>query len=161
MAAQHGDESVEGEPLVEEYMRTDVVTIGPEATVKELAHTFHEEDVSGCPVVDEEGNLFGIVTEGDLVAQDAELHPPRYIQFLDSKIYLQSPKKFEERLRKVTGYTVKDVMTADVLTVTPKTPVRRAATIMADNRINRLPVVEGRKMVGLIGRHEVLCAMGY
>jgi len=159
--AARDDESVEGEPLVEEYMRTDVVTIGPGATVKELAQKFHETGVSGCPVVDEENNLFGIVTEGDLVAQDAELHPPRYIQFLDSKIYLQSTKKFEERLRKITGYTVKDVMTADVLTVTAKTPVRRAATIMADKHINRLPVVEGRKLVGLMGRHEVLRAMGY
>ena len=161
MAARHDDDPVGGDPLVEEYMRTDVVTIGPDATVKELAQRFHETGVSGCPVVDDDDNLFGIVTEGDLVAQDAELHPPRYIQFLDSKIYLQSTRKFEERLRKITGYTVKDVMTADVLTVTPETPVRRAATIMADKRINRLPVVEGRKLVGLIGRHEVLRAMGY
>jgi CBS domain-containing protein len=158
--ARHHDEPAEGEPLVGEYMKTDVITIGPDATVKELADLFHEHGISGCPVTDADGALLGIVTEGDLVAQDADLHFPRYIQFLDAQIYLQSPKKFEERLRKITGATVKDLMTTDVLTVTPQTAVREAATIMADKRINRLPVVEGEKVVGLIARHEVLRAMG-
>jgi len=142
-------------------MRKRVVTIGPDATVKELAQLFHEHDISGCPVIDDKDQLIGIVTEGDLVAQDADLHFPRYIQFLDTQIYLQSPKKFEERLRRITGATVREVMTTDVHTVGMDTPVRKAATIMADKGINRLPVVDDRgRVVGLLGRHEVLKAMG-
>ncbi len=57
------------------------------------------------------GRLVGIVTQGDLVALDADLHFPYYIQFLDSLIYLESRHKFEERLRKAVGAFVKDVMT--------------------------------------------------
>lgn len=158
--ARHRDDPAEGEPLVGEYMTSDVITVGPDATVKELAELFHEHGISGCPVTDNDRVLLGIVTEGDLVAQDAELHFPRYIQFLDAQIYLQSARKFEDRLRKITGATVRDLMTTDVLTVTPQTTVREAATIMADKRINRLPVVEGVKVVGLIARNEVLRAMG-
>jgi len=142
-------------------MRKRVVTIGPDATVKELAQLFHEHDISGCPVIDDKDQLIGIVTEGDLVAQDADLHFPRYIQFLDTQIYLQSPKKFEERLRRITGATVREVMTTDVHTVGMDTPVRKAATIMADKGITRVPVVDDRgRVVGLLGRHEVLKAMG-
>lgn len=158
--ARQGSEAAEGEPLVGEYMKEDVITVGPDASVKELAELFHQNGISGCPVTDDDGVLLGIVTEGDLVAQDAELHFPRYIQFLDAQIYLQSPKKFEERLRKIAAATVKDLMTTDVITVTRETPIREAATIMADKGINRLPVVEGVKVVGLIARNEVLRAMG-
>jgi CBS domain-containing protein len=142
-------------------MRTQVVTVGPEATVRELAELFHKHDISGCPVVDGEGRLIGIVTEGDLIAQDADLHFPRYIQFLDSQIFLESPKKFEERLRRITGATVRELMTVDVYTVDPGTSVRKAATVMADKGINRLPVVDDAgRVVGILGRHEVLKAMG-
>jgi CBS domain-containing protein len=155
------DEPTEGEPLVADYMKKQVVTIGPDATIKELAQLFHENDISGCPVIDEKEQLIGIVTEGDLVAMDADLHFPRYIQFLDSQIYLESPKKFEARLRKITGATVREIMTVDVLTVDLQTPVRKAATIMADKGINRLPVVDDAgDLVGIIGRNEVLKAMG-
>jgi len=159
--AHRHDEAAVDEPTIAEYMKTEVVTVGPDATIKELAGLFHEHDISGCPVVDEDGRLIGMVTEGDLVAQDADVHFPRFIQILDSNIYLESPKKFEERLRKITGATVREVMTSDVLTVTPDMPVRRAATIMADKGINRLPVIDDDgRVIGILGRHEVLQAMG-
>jgi CBS-domain-containing membrane protein len=157
----HHDETTEGEPLVADYMKADVVTIGPDATVKELAQLFHENDISGCPVVDDKDRLIGIVTESDLIAQDADLHFPRYIQFLDSQIFLESPKKFEERLRRITGATVRELMTVDVYTVEPETSVRKAATTMADKGINRLPVVDDiGRVIGILGRNEVLKAMG-
>lgn len=153
-------QTAETGPLVGEYMKTEVVSVKPEATVRELVELFKETGVAGCPVVDETGGVVGMVTEGDVVAQDADLHFPRYFEFLDSLIYLESPKKFEERLRKITGATVGDIMTRDVITVSPQSSVHAAATIMADNRINRIPVVEKGKLVGIIGRHEVLRAMG-
>jgi CBS domain-containing protein len=157
----HRDEVTEGEPLVADYMKQQVVSIGPDASVKDLAQLFHENDISGCPVIDEKDQLIGIVTESDLIAQDADLHFPRYIQFLDSQIYLESPKKFEERLRRITGATVRELMTVDVYTVEPGTSVRRAATIMADKGINRLPVVDDvGRVLGILGRNEVLKAMG-
>ena len=101
-----------GEPLVRDIMRRDAVTVGPEATVQELADLLRTHDIRSVPVVDK-GRLVGVVTEGDIVAQDADLHFPHYIQFLDSLIYLESTRKFEERLRKVVGASVRDIMTAE------------------------------------------------
>jgi CBS domain-containing protein len=151
----------ENEPRAKDIMKTDVITIGPDATVKDLAHLLGEHHLGGVPVVDQGGHLIGIVTEGDLVALDADLHFPYYIQFLDSFIYLESRHKFEERLRKAVGAFVKDVMTADVHTVAPDDTVRQVATLMSRHKINRIPVVDaGGKVVGIVGRHEVLTTIG-
>ena len=149
------------EPRVQDIMVTDVITIGPEATVSDLAHLLNKHGIGGVPVVDDQQRLLGIVTEGDLVALDADLHFPFYIQFLDGVVYLESIRKFEQRLRKAVGAFVKDVMTTDVLTVTPDDTVRQAATIMSRNKINRVPVVdEERKLLGIVGRHDVLASIG-
>lgn len=148
------------EPRVADIMQRAVVTIGPKATVKDLAVLMHEKDVRGLPVVDE-GRLVGVVTEGDIVAQDADLHFPHYIQFLDSFIYLESTKKFEERLKKAVGTTVGDIMTDEVFSVAPQDPMSAAATLMRDHKINLVPVVDGDKLVGIVTRHDVIASLGF
>lgn len=153
--------SPDAEPLVRDIMKTEVITIDQEATVKDLARLFEEHGVSGAPVVDEQRRVVGIVTEGDLVALDADLHFPLYIQLLDSMIFLESMHKFEDRLRKAVGAFVKDVMTRDVYTVGPEATVREVATIMSRHKINRVPVVDRNNvLLGIVGRHEVLTSIG-
>ena len=144
---------------VREIMETDVITVKPDDTVKDLAELMTKNNISGLPVVDDEGNLVGVVTEGDIILEDAELHFPHYIQFLDSIIYLDSVRKFEERLRKAVGAKVGDLMTTDMLTVTPDMSVREVATIMADNNVNRVPVLEGDRLVGIVARADIVRAI--
>ena len=155
------DPAVESaEPRVADVMERDVVTVRPDMGVKEFAELLREKKIGGTPVVDEEGRLVGIVTEGDLMALDADLHFPHYIQFLDSLIYLESTKKFEERLKKAVAATVADIMTDDVKTVRPDDPVRKVATLMTDHRFDRVPVEEGGRVVGIVTRHDVLKVLG-
>ncbi len=142
-----------------DIMHTEVVTIGPDATVRELAGLLAAHEISGVPVVDDEGALVGVVTEGDVILQDAELHFPHYLQFLDSIIYLESVRKFEERFRKTFGNKVADVMSAEVVTVTPEATIHEVTTLMADNEVNRLPVLEGDRLVGIITRGDVVRAI--
>jgi len=150
-----------GEPLVADVMTRDVITVTPDMGVKQFAELMREKGIGGAPVVDPEGRLLGIVTEGDLMALDADLHFPHYIQFLDSVIYLESAKKFEERVRKAVAATVAGIMTEHVHTVSPGDPVRKAATLMSEHRFDRVPVVDGGKVVGIVGRHDVLRALGF
>jgi len=150
----------EGEPLVADVMVTDVVTVKPEMGVKEFAELLREKDIGGAPVVNDKDELIGIVSEGDLMSLDADLHFPHYIQFLDSVIYLESAKKFEERLKKALAATVGEIMTTNVDTVRRDDLVRKAATLMADHGFDRVPVEEGGKVVGIVGRREVLKALG-
>lgn len=142
-----------------DIMHSDVVTIGPGATVRELADLLAEHAISGVPVVDAAGTLVGVVTEGDVIMQDAELHFPHYLQFLDSVIYLESVRKFEERFRKTFGNKVADVMSTEVITVTPDATVHEITTLMADNNVNRLPVIEEGRIVGIITRGDIVRAI--
>lgn len=148
------------EPLIADVMVTDVVTVKPEMTVKEFAQLLREKDIGGAPVVNDKDELIGMVSEGDLMSLDADLHFPHYIQFLDSLIYLESTKKFEERLKKAIAATVGDIMTRSVFSVRRNDLVRKAATLMADHGFDRVPVEENGKVVGIVGRREVLQALG-
>ena len=142
-----------------DIMTREVITVRRETTVRELAELFASHQISSVPVVDEAGELLGIVTETDLVEQDKNLHIPTVISLFDWVIYLESDKKFEKELKKVTGQTVGDIFTEEVLTVTPGDPVSRAADIMTEQRVNAVPVVDGRKLVGIISRIDLIKTM--
>ena len=143
------------EPTIAAIMERDVITVHPETGVQELAELMHERRIGGAPVVDGDGRLVGIVTDGDLIAEEADIHFPAHIDILDAIVYLESFHKYEERLRKAVGATVGDVMTTEVHTVHPEDGVRKAATLMRDHKINRVPVVdEDDKLVGLCDAHR-------
>jgi CBS domain-containing protein len=142
-----------------DIMQAEVVTIGPDATVQELADLLSTNKISGVPVIDDDGALVGVVTEGDIIVQDAGLHFPHYIQFLDSTIYLESVKKFEERFRRTFGTKVADVMSSEVVSVSPDASIYDVATLMADSDVNRVPVLEEGRLVGIITRADVVKAI--
>ena len=144
---------------VGEIMTTQLITVTKETSVRDLATLFTTHRVGSVPVVDGAGNLLGIVTETDLVGQDKSLHIPTVISLFDWVIYLESDKKFEKELKKVTGQTVGDIFTEDALTVTPGDPVSRAADIMTEQRVNAVPVVDGKKLVGIISRIDLIRTM--
>jgi CBS domain-containing protein len=147
------------ELTVADIMQNEVITVGPSTTVRELADILAERKISGVPVVDDEYRVIGMVSEADIIVQDAELHFPYYIQLLDSVIYLQSFHKFEERLHKTFGSQVREIMSTEVVAISPDASVRDAATLMADREINRLPVVVEDKLVGIVTRHDIVQAI--
>ena len=101
----------------------------------------------------------GVVSEGDVILQDSDLHFPHYVQIFESVIYLESVRKFEERFKKTFGAKVSDVMSTEVVTVEPSAPMREVATLMADREVNRVPVVAGGRVVGIITRGDLVRAM--
>jgi len=148
----------EGEALARDIMTTPVITVDPELPVKDLAALFREKHIGGVPVVDD-GRLVGIVTEGDLMALDADVQYPHYFELFDSIIYLGSQKKFKEQLEKAAAATVGQLMTHrdKVKTVGPDDPARAAGTIMSRHHFDRVPVVDENDAVGgLITRHDIM-----
>lgn len=144
---------------VRDIMTADVITVGPDTSVRELADLLAQHKISGVPVVDGERRVVGMVSEADVILQDADLHFPYYIQFLDSVIYLESVAKFGERFRKAFGAKVADVMSRDVISISPDASVREAATLMADNKVNRLPVTDKLVLVGIVTRGDIVRAI--
>lgn len=154
--AKHGGD----EPLVRDIMTTPVVTVTADLSVKDLVGIFRKKRVGGVPVVVDDDMLVGIVTEGDLMAMDADVAMPHYFELFDSIIYLGSQKKFKDQLQKAAAATVGDLMTPAPDTVKPDDPARAAATLMARHGYDRVPVEEGGKVVGIVTRHDIIKILG-
>jgi len=144
---------------VKDIMTKDVITVTKETTVMELAEIFAKKHLSSLPVVDQDSELVGIVTETDLVEQDKNLHIPTVISIFDWVIYLESDKKFEKELKKMTGRTVGDIYSADVVTVSPDSSIADVADLLSSKRINALPVVVGKKLAGIVSRIDLIRSM--
>jgi len=142
-----------------DIMTSEVITVHPQTTVEELARILMENHIDGAPVVDDTGDLVGIVTEHDLINQEKRLHIPTVVRIMDAFIYLDSPKKFEEDLKKMVGTKVGDICTQDVITVDEEAPVSEIATTMSDKGIHLLPVMRGKTIVGIVGREDMLKAV--
>jgi CBS-domain-containing membrane protein len=142
-----------------DVMTKDVITVKKGTTIRELAELFANRRISSFPVVDDNGELIGIVTETDLIEQDKSLHIPTVISIFDWVIYLESNKKFEKELKKMTGQTVGDIFTEEVDSVKTTALLSEVADIMSSKKIHAVPVVEGKKIVGVISRIDLIRTM--
>jgi CBS domain-containing protein len=142
-----------------DVMTREVITVKKETTIRELAELFARHRISSAPVVDDSGAMIGIVTETDLVEQDKSLHIPTVISLFDWVIYLESDKKFEKELKKMTGQTVGDIYTEDVVQVSPATPVSDVANLISSRKVNSIPVVDGSRLVGIVARIDLIRTM--
>lgn len=143
-----------------DIMTTDVHTVTQDMEIKALAKLFVERRVNAMPVVDNDGALLGMVTQTDLVEQDKPLHIPTVISLFDWVIYLESPKKFSEEVRKVTARQVGEICSKEVVTCAPDTSVAAVASMMVDNKVHLIPVVDEGRMVGVVARLDIIRSMG-
>jgi CBS domain-containing protein len=146
---------------VGEIMDRDPVTASPHDEVSSLIKLLREHELPGVPVVDADGTLVGIVTERDLILRgdDADLHLPHYIEIFGGVVFLEPLQHLEDKLRKAFANKVEEMMTADVDTISPDASVHEAARLISRSGHNRLPVVEGTKLVGVVTRVDCLEAL--
>ncbi len=142
-----------------DIMTRDVITVTPETSVEELGRLFIERDISGAPVVDSEGRLVGIVTENDLIKKERPFHIPTIIRIFDAIIPIESDSRVEEEIKKMTATTVQDICTRDVITVDVHTTLPEIAEIMTEKGVHLLPVMDGDRLVGIIGKKDVIRAI--
>ncbi len=145
-------------PAVRDIMDTRIPTVTPQDTVETVVHLMADQELPAVPVVNEGGRCVGIVTESDLVIGDDErdLRLPHMISLFGGVVFLDSLKRFEERLQKATAADVEHMMTPDPVTIDADAEVRAAARLMTESKHNRIPVVEHGRYVGLVSRAEVL-----
>jgi len=139
-----------------DIMTRDVITVKVETTVTELAKILADKNIGGTPVVDDDGRLIGIVTENDLIYQNKKIHIPTVVTILDSVFLLEKPEKMEKEMRKIAGTTVGDIYTADPVVVGEETQLDEIATIMSEKNIHTLPVLSDSKLVGVIGKQDII-----
>ena len=138
-------------------MTTDVLLFAPDDNVGDAMAQLVERGIDGAPVVTSDNKVVGMLSTGDLIVQETELHVPTIISLFGATLELPSAHKhFEDDLRKTLGSTVADVMAADPVSVGPDETIEAAATKMHEHDVSRLPVVGDLGLVGIISRVDVL-----
>lgn len=139
-----------------DIMAREIVTISPEAKTLDAAKILLDKRINGLPVVDAGGGVVGIICQSDLVAQQKRLSLPSFFNLLDALIPLASTKIWEQEMQKIGANTVAQAMTADPITVTPETSLDEIASLMVDKKFHTLPVIDNGKLVGVIGKEDIL-----
>ena len=139
-----------------DIMTTEVITVKEETPLKELAEILYKNRINGVPVVDDEGLLMGIICESDLIRKDKKLHIPTVVALFDAVFYLESSKNIEKEIKQISATTVSDLFTREVVTVDEKTAIDEIATIMTQKKIYTIPVMDGKRLVGIVGKGDVI-----
>jgi CBS domain-containing protein len=138
-----------------DIMTKEPITVSPKMEIVKAAKLLLEKGINGVPVVDA-GELVGVLCQSDLVAQQKKLPIPSIFTLLDGFIPLKSRKYFEKALHKIAGTTVGDAMTHDPITVDPETGIEDIASLMVDKSFHTIPVVDKGKLVGIVGKVDIL-----
>ncbi len=139
-----------------DIMSNEVITVTEDASVKELARILAIHQISGVPVINEQGGLVGVVTESDLIFQTKKVHIPTVITILDSVFYLENPHKMGDELKKMAAVKVTDILTSPPVTVNEDTTLDEIATLMAEKNVHTLPVMRDDVLVGVIGKKDII-----
>jgi CBS domain-containing protein len=143
-----------------DIMTPDVITASPMMSVREFATLLAERGISGAPVVDTDGGLVGIVSEGDLLHRaetgTERRTQKRRVRWLDT---LATDRELARDYAKSHGRTVGDIMTREVITVADTTELAEIADLLETKRIKRVPVLRNGKLVGIVSRANLVRAL--
>jgi CBS domain-containing protein len=142
--------------VAKEIMTTDVITLTPDTDIARAAQILLDNGINGAPVVDDQGRLIGILCQSDLVSQQKKLPLPGIFTLLDAYITLPTTKHIEKQISKITALKVSEAMTPDPVTIGPDTDIESIAALMVDKKYHTLPVVDAGKVVGIVGKKDVL-----
>ena len=141
---------------VKDIMTRELITVSPQTEITSAAKILLEKRINGLPVVDDSGKLVGILCQSDLVAQQKSIPIPSVYTLLDSFIPLTSIKRIDKEVQKIAALKVEQAMTPKPVTVGPETDIEDVARLMVDKKYHTLPVMEGEKIVGVVGKEDVL-----
>ena len=137
--------------LAKDVMKTELVTVGENTPVKEIARKMLDHDISGLPVVNGQGEILGVVSELDLMRKQIKPNEPS----IWTMIWGMDPereKQHRDAIRKYMGKTAGDVMTAPAMTVEASDSLEKVGNLMFNKKIKRVFVTEGGKLVGVVSR---------
>jgi CBS domain-containing protein len=139
-----------------DIMTKEVITVSPDTTVEGLGRLLIEKGISGAPVIDSNGKLFGIVTENDLIKQKERFHIPTVVRLFDAFIPVGGSSSMEKEIKRMSASRVSEICARDVVTVDPETSLQDIATLMSEKGVYLLPVVQSGKIMGIIGKRDVI-----
>src|SRR5512139_2421843 len=139
-----------------DVMTRNVISVSPDNTVLQAAREMLQHHISGLPVIDEAGNLVGILSEGDFLRRQETRTERKRSRWLE---FLMGPGKIAAEYTHSHGNKVAEVMTTKVHTASEDTPLEEIVELMERRRIKRVPVLRGKKVVGIVTRSNLMHAM--
>jgi CBS domain-containing protein len=140
---------------VREVMTTPVVSARRTTPLKEVAQLLVENKISGVPVIDVDGTVLGVVSEADFLVKEGG---PEAVRHRPLARFLGESRTSRIQLEKLHATKAAHAMTAPAVTIESNRPISEAARIMTDRRINRLPVVDAGRLVGIVTRADLVRA---
>ena len=141
---------------VKDIMTRNVKTVSPETEITLAAKLLLSERINGVPVINETGELVGILCQSDLIAQQKSIPIPSLFTLLDGYIPLTPLNRLDKEVEKIAATTVKNAMTPDPITVDSDTDIEKVAFLMVEKNYHTLPVVDSGRLVGIVGKEDVL-----
>jgi CBS domain-containing protein len=141
---------------VKDVMTCNVVSIGPDETILKAARLMLQNRISGLPVVDKDGELIGIVTEGDFLRRGelgTQRRRPKWLEFI------VGPGRLADEYVHASGRKVDEIMTTDPVSAAEDDSLEKVVDVMERRHVKRLPVVRGGRMVGIISRANLMHAL--
>ena len=144
---------------VKDLMTKNVISVKPDESLGDVADKFMGNKISGAPVLDGE-DLVGVISKADILKQLSTAGSIHELLTTVSDLWEKNKKNNNmDYLKKVSERIVSDVMSRHVVTVDPESSIERAARLMVNRNINRLPVVENKKLLGIVARGDLVKAL--
>jgi len=139
-----------------DVMTSPVISVEPDASIWEAVRIMLQRRISGLPVIDKQGRLVGMVSEGDFLRRAETGTQARRSRWLE---FLMGPGRLADEYTRSHGRKVQEIMTPDPVTVAEETPLEEIVRTMENRRIKRLPVVRGKHVVGIVTRANLVHAL--
>ncbi len=139
-----------------DVMVRDVITVSPDDDVADAVQLLADYDVSALPVVDDDENVVGVISEADLLHREeigTEKHRPWWLEAVTPASTLA------EEFAKSHGRRVAEIMSTDVVSASEDTTLGEIATLLERHRIKRVPILRSGKLVGIVSRSNLIQAL--
>jgi CBS domain-containing protein len=140
---------------VRDVMTNSVISVHPSAPLKEVAQALNDNGISGVPVVEADGTVLGVVSEADLLIKEQGVDAIRHRRL--ARFFGES-KQSRAQLVKLGAITAAEAMTSPAVTIASARPIHEAAATMMSRGVNRLPVVDDGRLVGIVSRADLVRA---
>ncbi len=142
-----------------DIMETNIICVTPETEIAKAVRILLDNHINGVPVINDQEEIVGILCQSDLIFQQKEILLPPIFTVLDSFISLGSSQKMEDEFKKISAITVGQAMVKTPVTIDADTPVSEIASLMVEKHFHTIPVVSGKKVIGIIGKEDILKTM--
>ncbi len=144
------------EMKAKDIMQKNVITVNMDKSIEYVARILTKNKISGVPVVNVNNELVGIITEGDLLHKETNPRMPDFFSLLGGIIYFNGTQKYQEDFKKLIAIKAREIMTKDVISVSKDMEINEIANMMVNNNINRVPVLEDGKIIGIVSRADIV-----